>query len=181
MRKTDKRGSIGTIVVAIVVAVVVIVTVLMVWRAARKSAREAGVVNACREYANAQRKFYRGDRDGDGQFEFAEKLIQLGSIDISGGRTLVLIDKEFGQAGDGKTPYRGYLFREIPTINGVLIDPCENYALCATPAEYGVSGQRTFIVSSNGNGMVFAKDLGESKFISDYPANPVKQKWNLIE
>jgi hypothetical protein len=40
-------------------------------------------------------------------------------------------------------------------INGVMIG---GFALAAAPAEYGVTGLKTFIVSHNG--VVYEKDLG---------------------
>jgi hypothetical protein len=41
-------------------------------------------------------------------------------------------------------------------VNGVMIG---GFALAATPAEYGVTGVKTFMVSHDG--VVYEKDLGE--------------------
>jgi hypothetical protein len=42
--------------------------------------------------------------------------------------------------------------------------------LCATPARYSFMTRRTYIIATNG--VVFYKDLGKSKFVTDYPPDP---------
>jgi len=65
-------------------------------------------------------------------------------------------------------PYHGYFFKILKgqgpaaplgkmdfVVNGAMIG---GFALAAAPAEYGVTGVKTFIVSYEGN--VYQKDLG---------------------
>jgi hypothetical protein len=69
-------------------------------------------------------------------------------------------------------PYHGYLFKILNgqgpaaplgemnfVVKGVMIG---GFALVAAPAEYGVTGVRTFIVSHDG--VVYEKDLGPNTF-----------------
>jgi Protein of unknown function (DUF2950) len=69
----------------------------------------------------------------------------------------------------GSEPYHGYFFKVLKgqgpaaplgrldyVIEGVMIG---GFALVAAPAEYGVTGVETFIVSQDG--VVYEKDLGE--------------------
>jgi len=69
-------------------------------------------------------------------------------------------------------PYHGYFFKILKgegpaaplgemdfVVNGVMIG---GFALFAAPAEYNVTGVRTFIVSHDG--VVYEKDLGPKTF-----------------
>jgi len=71
---------------------------------------------------------------------------------------------------DRTSPFDGYYFKilevqgpDAPTgemdfvINGAMIG---GFALALAPAEYGMTGVKTFIVSNNG--IVFQKDTGEN-------------------
>jgi hypothetical protein len=75
---------------------------------------------------------------------------------------------EQGYSGGDSEPYHGYFFKILKgqgpaaplgeidyVVKGVMIG---GFALIAAPAEYGVTGVRTFIVSQDG--VVYEKDLG---------------------
>ena len=77
---------------------------------------------------------------------------------------------EEGYNVDKMSAYHGYLFHVLKAqgpaaplgemdyvINGAMIG---GFALIATPAEYGVTGIQTFIVSHDG--VVYQKDLGRA-------------------
>jgi hypothetical protein len=68
----------------------------------------------------------------------------------------------------GADPYHGYFFKILKgqgpdaalgqmdfVINGVMLG---GFALVASPAQYGVTGVKTFIVSNDG--VVYERDLG---------------------
>ncbi len=67
----------------------------------------------------------------------------------------------------------------MKTIGGKKINWVDDYALCATPAKYGVTGRRTFIINTSGT--VWGKDLGKSEFVKDFPAKPQTQGWEIAE
>ncbi len=81
------------------------------------------------------------------------------------------IAKAVGQGYDLGDPYHGYYFKILKgqgpaasplgqldyVVKGVMIG---GFALVASPAEYGVTGARSFIVSQDG--VVYEKDLGPS-------------------
>jgi hypothetical protein len=135
-----------------------------------------------RAYVDAQRVYASRDRNGDGVYEYAQKLRSTPTrqdglywdADAAKGEELSPLGPlvaesapylEGHKAGD---PYRGYHFkiltRQGPNapggaysylIHGRLI---AGFAMVAYPANYGRSGVMSFIV--NHNGKVYEKDLG---------------------
>ena len=114
-----------------------------------KGANELYAIEACAGYIGAQRRF--GEQHGMQQF--AAKLEELAD----------LIPKAMLQQ-----PYQGYYFRVLSSqgssavagehdyvVQGTMLG---GYALVAWPAEFGVTGTHTFIVSQDG--AVYQKDLG---------------------
>ena len=143
-------------------------------------------VGSCFSYAEAQVMFHRWDRDGDGDLEYANSLTLLAAQKDKAGQRLGLIDDALAAArGKKGKPRWGHLYREMKTIGGKPIDWRKDFALCATPARYKYPGDRyrtgrhTFIVSTDG--VVFGKDLGEARFVDDYPADPLKDGWKRAE
>ena len=102
-----------------------------------------------------------------------------------------LVSKAFAQAADSRqTPYYGYHFRILESqgvdapggavnyvVGGRMIG---GFALIAWPAQYGVSGIQTFIVSHDG--IVFQKDLGTrtSTLASQMPRFDPDITWNRV-
>lgn len=105
----------------------------------------------------------------------------------------VPLDKEgeihgvkFASLGAGK-PKSGYRYaavkqhvsgdKTIPYDDGKGRNAAE-FAVCAYPAEYGVTGTMTFII--NENATVFQKDT-EGKAPEAWPADPLEAGWKKVE
>jgi len=141
--------------------------------ARRIGRNELNVMEICRGYVEAQLEYASEDRDHDGILEYAQRIISTpGKPDglYADDAPQNLVTKEFAAAASaGKPePYHGYYFRILksqgPDATGGALDyvvkgkMIGGFALVAWPAEYGVSGVQTFIVSHEG--LVYGKDLG---------------------
>jgi hypothetical protein len=73
----------------------------------------------------------------------------------------------------------GYSFREMTSIAGQSIDWTKDFAFCAKPARYWWTGRRVFIIKTDG--VIWAKDLGRSEFVADFPADPAREGWLVVE
>ncbi len=148
---------------------------------------ELNTIEAMHGYVDAQREYVNKDRDGNGDIEFAQKIIStegkhdglywgakegedespLGPLFAEAtGEGYALEKKQTGQP----TPYHGYFFKVLKeqgkdapggrydyVVNGKMI---LGYALLAYPASYGSSGIMTFIV--NQDDVVYQKNLGKN-------------------
>jgi hypothetical protein len=139
---------------------------------------ELNAVEVCRGYVEAQMAYANVDRDADGNLEYAQKIVSSpGKQDglYWEGQPGSLVPKSFAaaaeaaaEAGKKMEPYHGYYYRILkaqgPAAEGGAVnyvvkgEMIGGFALVAWPAEYGVSGVKTFIV--NHRGMVYEKDLG---------------------
>jgi hypothetical protein len=142
---------------------------------------ELAAIEVLRAYVDAQREYAETDRDGKGP-QYAQRL--LSSDGKRDGLYWPAAENEpaspFGpliaeaqtegyrKQGDSPQPYHGYLFRILTSqgqdaaggardyvVGGRMIG---GFGLIATPAEYGNSGVKTFVV--NQDGTVFEEDLG---------------------
>jgi hypothetical protein len=146
---------------------------------------ELSAIEVCRAYVDAQRQYALVDWDGDGILEYAQKLRSTpGKRDglfwePAPGESESPLGPLFARAeGEGYTlrppgaevrPYHGYFYRVLraqgPHASGgafeymVRDSMMGGFALIAYPANYGVSGIKTFIVSHAG--LVYEKDLGD--------------------
>lgn len=145
----------------------------------RIGANELDAIEICRGYVEAQKEYALADRNGDGVKQYAQKVISTegkhdglvwrnpdGSL---GGPIAEEIADAIEQGYSEKAkPYHGYHFRILKgqgpsarlgtmdyVIGGKMIG---GFALVAWPAEYAVSGVKTFIVAYDG--VVYEKDLG---------------------
>ena len=142
----------------------------------RIGANELDAIQICRGYVEAQRKYAEEAHDGINQY--AQKIIstpgkQDGLYWVSadgtpGGPISEGIARAIQEGYTKKGPYHGYYFKILKgqgaaahlgrldyVIQGVMIG---GFALIAAPAEYRVTGVKTFIV--NQDGIVYEKDLG---------------------
>ncbi len=143
----------------------------------RIGANELDAIQVCRGYVEAQQEYAAEAHDGINQY--AQKIISspgkqdgLYWIDADGRPRGTISDaiaraiQEGYEAGKG--PFHGYYFKILKgqgaaaplgalnyVIQGVMIG---GFALVAVPAEYRVTGVKTFIVSHDGT--VYQKDLG---------------------
>jgi hypothetical protein len=128
-------------------------------------------------YVDAQNTYAQVDRDGDGVAEYARRLGSTpgkrdGLYWVTGpGEPQPPLGLQTLEAAEGVsrgTPYRGYRFRALTAQGPAARGGAMNYlsggrllrgfAAIATPATYGRSGLRTFII--NHDGKVFSRDLG---------------------
>ena len=148
--------------------------------ARRIGRNELIAIDVSRGYVEAQMDYAFADFDKDGILEYAQKLISTqGQKDglYWEGEPANLIPKDFADAADAiavgaasakRTPYQGYYFHVLkaqgPDATGgahsyiVKGEMIGGFGLIAYPAEYGVSGIKSFIV--NQDGVVYEKDLG---------------------
>lgn len=144
-------------------------------RARKIGADEMDVIEICKGYVEAQQKYAAEDRDKDGMLEYAPRVMSTPGQHNGlywEGTSEPLVPEGLAQAAwDGQKtvakPYHGYYFRilqeqgsnapggsHVYTVGGKMIG---GFALVAWPAEYGVTGIHTFIVSHSG--AVYEKDI----------------------
>jgi hypothetical protein len=145
--------------------------------ARRIGRNELTAIDVCRAYVEAQLEYASRDRIASGVLEYAQTInSSSGKKDglYREGEPNTLVPKAFADAAitlsqsKGPVPYHGYHFHilkaqgpEAPggamdyVVKGKMIG---GFALVAFPAEYGVSGVKTFIV--NQQGIAYQKDLG---------------------
>ena len=143
---------------------------------------ELAAIEVLKAFVDAQREYAEADRDGKGP-QYARRILSSrgktdglywptneGDLESPIGPLVAEARSEGYKAGKaGRTPYHGYLFRILTAQGKDAVGSSRNYivggrmiggfALVASPAQYGNSGIKTFIV--NQDGVVFEKDLGE--------------------
>ena len=141
---------------------------------------ELDAITVCRGYVEAQREYSLTRHDGALVNQYAQRVISTpGKQDglswrAADGTWQGPVGEEIaGFIGEGYTdkskPFHGYFFKVLKgqgpdaplgamdfMVEGAMIG---GFALVAAPAEYGVTGIQTFIVSWEG--VVYQKDLGE--------------------
>jgi hypothetical protein len=150
--------------------------------ARRIGRNEIYTIQTCLAYVDAQREYYAEDRNGDGILEYAQRFASTpgkrdglywptrpGEPPSPLGELVVRAHGEgYRRRADGPTPFHGYLYRILTAQGPAARDGAYDYvvrghmiagfALVAFPADYGVSGVMTFLVSHEG--VVYEKDLG---------------------
>jgi hypothetical protein len=145
--------------------------------ARRIGRNEIAAIAVLHMYVDAQNTYAQVDRDGDGVAEYARRLGSTpgkrdGLYWVTGpGEPLPPLGLQRLEAAEGVargTPFRGYRFRALtaqgPAARGGAMSYLSGsrllrgFAGIATPATYGRSGLRTFII--NHDGKVFSRDLG---------------------
>lgn len=141
---------------------------------------ELDAIQVCRGFVEAQRQYALDKHDGSDVNQYAQRIVSTpGKQDGLAWRTA---DSAWeGPVGERiarviaegyKTryqPYHGYYFKVLKgqgpaaplgqmdfVVHGAMIG---GFALVAAPAQYGVTGVQTFIVSHNG--VVYQQDLGK--------------------
>jgi hypothetical protein len=142
---------------------------------------ELDAIEACRNYVIAQHDYALQERPGSSVNEYAQRIISTpGKKDGLVWRTTdgtlegPLAPALARMLAEGYTeryePFHGYYFKILTgqgpdaplgeldyVLNGVMIG---GFALVAAPAEYAVTGVKSFIVSQDG--VVYERDLGEN-------------------
>jgi hypothetical protein len=147
----------------------------------RIGANELDAITICRGYVDAQHEYALQKREGYDVNQYAQRVIStpgkqdgLAWQNADGtwaGPVGEAIARAIQQGYDNRAePYHGYFFKILKgqgpaaplgeldfVVKGAMIG---GFALVAAPAEYGVSGLQTFIVSHDG--VVYQKDLGRA-------------------
>jgi hypothetical protein len=172
------RVLVWAIILAVLIGVMLLAAVSSV-SAPRRWSFETNAIGSCRAYAEAQIMYKRQDWDGDGKLTYAASFPLLNTTPDASGSPIQFLDSAFAAATSPAAPKHGYYFGDMRTIAGKPIDWEQDFALCATPAVYGRTGFRTFIIKTDGT--TWGKDLGSSGFVDDYPADPSAEGWIIAE
>jgi Protein of unknown function (DUF2950) len=145
----------------------------------RIGSNELDAIEICRGYVDAQLEYAEEKHDNAEVNQYAQRIISTpGKHDglawrnadgTPGGPVGEMIAKVIEQGYTSKAqPYHGYYFKVLKgqgpaaplgqmdfVVNGAMIG---GFALAAAPADYRVTGVKTFIVSYEG--IVYQKDLG---------------------
>lgn len=153
--------------------------------ARRIGRNELAVIDTCRAYVSAQKRYAKAGHDGKPAGAYAMAFASdpgkqngLYWPAVRGQKPSPLGEMVAQAAEEGRataastgqrSPFQGYYFRILASqgpaaaggakshvVNGVM---SAGFALVAWPAQYGASGVMTFIV--NQDGVVFEKDLGK--------------------
>lgn len=172
----------------------------------RIGANELDAIQVCRGYVEAQHEYAADKHDGSELNQYAQKIISTpgkqdglywqnadgtGSGPISENIAKAIQE---GYSVDKKSAYHGYYFKILKgqgpsahlgkldyVIEGAMIG---GFALIAAPAEYRVTGVKTFMVSQDG--VVYQKDLGPNtlelaktieRFDPDKTWQPTYDQW----
>jgi len=169
----------------------------------RIGSNELDAINISHDYVEAQKEYALQKREGYDVNQYAQRIISTpGKQDgltwrnadgTLGGPFSEEVAEAIAQGYTSKTePYHGYFFKVLRgqgpaaaplgeldyVIEGAMIG---GFALVASPAEYRVTGVKTFIV--NNDGVVYEKDLGPStldEFKKMERFNPDKT-WTPVE
>ena len=145
----------------------------------RIGSNELDAIRICRGYVEAQHEYALKKREGYDVNQYAQRIISTpgtqdglawqkpdGTWDGPVGEKIA---EAIAQGYSSRTePYHGYFFKVLKgqgpaaplgemdfVVNGVMIG---GFALVAAPAQYGVTGVKTFVVSHDG--VVYEKDFG---------------------
>jgi Protein of unknown function (DUF2950) len=164
---------------------------------------ELDAIQICHGYVEAQNEYAFQKREGYDVNQYAQRIVSTpGKQDglawqnpdgTWGGPIGEKIARAIAQGyTSGAEPYHGYFFKILKgqgraaplgemdfVVKGVMIG---GFALAAAPAEYGVTGVKTFIVSHGG--VVYQKDVGPAsleKFKKMELFNPDKSWTPVLE
>jgi len=167
----------------------------------RIGSNELDAIDICRGYVEAQHEYALQKREGYDVNQYAQRIVSTAgkqdglawqnSDGTWGGPIGEKVARaiEQGYSG-GAEPYHGYFFKILKgqgpaaplgemdfVVKGVMIG---GFALVAAPAEYGVTGVKSFIVSHDG--VLYERDLGPAtlnEFIKMERFNP-DRSWKPV-
>lgn len=163
---------------------------------------ELATIETIHDFVLAQHEYASEDRDGDGIYEYAQKLISTpgmrdglywepGLYGEDSPASALIETAAFGKAkrGDG---YFGYRYRILTAQGGNVLGGKQSYivnghmtagfAVIAWPVKYRVTGVQTFI--ANGMSVIYQRDLGpqtEQKAAAIKDFNPDRSNWTVVD
>jgi hypothetical protein len=161
---------------------------------------EAAISDICLSYVDAQWMYIRSTHGGDGYFAFATKIRSTpglqdglywpleadGEESAMGPKFAVAAATELDPAA--AHPFFGYYFKILVAQGPEAVGGARDYrvdgrliagfALLAWPAEYGVTGVRSFQV--NHRGKVYAKDLGAGRAAAAITVFDPDRTWTKV-
>jgi hypothetical protein len=162
---------------------------------------ELATIATIRDFVLAQHEYASEDRNGDGIYEYAQKLIstpgmrdglywQPGPYEEESPASALVETAAFGKAKRGGG-YFGYRYRILTAQGPNVLGGKQSYvvnghmtagfAVIAWPVEYRVTGVQTFI--ANGMSLIYQRDLGprtEEKAADIKDFNP-DRNWTIVE
>jgi len=164
------------VVFAVLGAVIVGVPLVIGIVQARRAAAEERIVDQLKALCRVEYAWHKAPRDGSTKLRYAEDFAKLVDLQDAEEKDRRLVDAAFAAALGGKgAPKDGYLYSAMRTIFGAPINWDGDFAICATPARYGETGRKTYVMRTDGE--VWEKDLGKSEFVIDYPTNIEGAGW----
>jgi hypothetical protein len=161
---------------------------------------EAAIIDMCFSYVDAQLLYFRSTHTADGKFAFAKRIRSTpglrdglywpletdGEESFMGPKFAMAAAAELDPAD--AHPLFGYYFKIVgapgqEAVGGPRDDRADRlliagFALVAWPAEYGVTGVRSFQV--NHRGEVYAKDLGAGRDAAVITAFDPDRTWTKV-
>lgn len=156
--------------------------------------------------ASAQADFRGNDRDGNGVQDFwrgdvsglysvlpvgSTEMVKLIEISVAGADDRPLGTGSIGDSGPGQiardqfvvfAPKAGYFFRALRHADEDpnALDAHSRFAACAYPANYPVSGRKTYIIDEGNT--IFARDLGSPGPPDVFPDEAtLKRDWSKLD
>jgi len=169
----------------------------------RIGANELDAIQICRGFVEAQKEYASEIHDNSGVNQYAQKIISTAGKQDGlywqtadgkpGGPISEAVARAIdeGYSPDQPSGYHGYYFKVLKgqgpaarlgqldyVINGIMIG---GFALVAVPAEYRVTGVKTFLVSYDG--IVYEKDLGpqSSEIVKNMERYNPDNTWQVSE
>ncbi len=168
----------------------------------RIGTNELDAIQVCRGYVESQHEYAMTKHDGSEVNQYAQRIISTpgkhdglvwrNSDGTLGGPIAEVIADALQQGYTDKAkPYHGYFFKILKgqgpaaplgqmnfVVEGAMIG---GFALAAAPADYRVTGVKTFIVGYNG--IVYQKDLGPDtlKIFKDMELYNPDKSWSPTE
>lgn len=176
-----ERRRLKRLLVVFAALAVVVVGVPLVYGivGARRQAAEDRIVGQLQAYKESQYAWHREGREGSKQLRYVQDYTKLVDFAEAPEAARKLVDSAFAAArgADGKAKY-GCQYRELGTIFGNPINWDGDFGICATPAVYGRTGRRTYLMKTDGD--VWWKDLGKSEFVTDFPQGIEAAGWQKV-
>lgn len=172
-------------------------------QARRIGADELDAIEICQGYVDAQERYAGMQASGKAPVSYAQRIMgsaqdkapdKEGLYEPDGNRKLVpegFARAAWSSSPSARKPYHGYFFRVLKqqgenapggahkyVAHGAMIG---GFALIAWPAQYGVTGIHTFIVSHDSR--VFEKDLGAgtATLAPQIVSYDPDKSWTLVE